>query len=99
MEAALLWQALCINISQDAKGLMKVVLPNLLQQVLEKLLSVSQKTLKKALYGTLMAAFIQDQHLTLQVVMSSDRVLQSLASDLQHLKLNSRYERKLFTLG
>jgi hypothetical protein len=37
MEAALLWQALCINISEDKKGLMKVVLPNLLQQVLEKL--------------------------------------------------------------
>ena len=65
--------------------MMKILLPNILQLILEKIQTVPQQnTLKKALYGTLMAGFLSEKSVALQVVMSanSSQVMQSLLEDL-----------------
>ena len=59
-----------INLEDGEKGLMQVILPNVISQVLQKLSTIApkHKSLRKALYETLMAGMLQNANVCIQQI-------------------------------
>ena len=84
VEAALLWQAMFINLENADIESMNIVLQHIVKEVIQKLGTISPKhqSLKKALYGTLMAGMLHNANISVQTIFSSQMPKENIVQDL-----------------